>query len=109
VIKAKLAKAHSKVHISFDGRTAPNHRAFIGIVAYWSDENLKTGLIGLQRIKGSHSGKNIAEAVLPVLKSFQLGSNLRFFIADPMTAPFGLFFEIWTQISKTQMVGEPDA
>jgi hypothetical protein len=32
VIKAKLAKARSKVHISFDGWTAPNGRAFIGIV-----------------------------------------------------------------------------
>jgi hypothetical protein len=76
VIKAKLAKARSKVHISFDGRTAPNHRAFIGIVAYWSDENLKTGLIGLQRIKGSHDGENIAEAVLPVLKSFPDGRRV---------------------------------
>jgi hypothetical protein len=41
VIKAKLAKARSKVHISFDGWTAPNHRAFIGIVAHWLDEDLK--------------------------------------------------------------------
>jgi hypothetical protein len=84
VIKAKLAKARSKVHISFDGWTAPNHRAFIGIVAHWLDEDLKKQdlLIGLRRIKGSHSGENIAEAILPVLKLFQLGSNIGFFIAD---------------------------
>ena len=84
VIKAKLAKARSKIHISFDGWTAPNRRAFIGIVAHWLDEDLKKQdlLIGLRRIKGSHSGENIAEAILPVLRSFQLGSNLGFFIAD---------------------------
>jgi hypothetical protein len=84
VIKAKLAKARSKVHISFDGWTAPNQRAFIGMVAHWLDEDLKKQdlLIGLRRLKGSHSGKNIAEVIMPVLKSFQLDSNLGFFIAD---------------------------
>jgi hypothetical protein len=67
VIESKLAKARSKIHISFDGWTAPNQRAFIGIVVYWLDEDLKKQdlLIGLRRIKGSHSGENIAEAILP--------------------------------------------
>jgi hypothetical protein len=62
----------------------PNYRAFIGIVAHWLDEDLKKQdlLIGLRRIKGSHSGENIAEAVLPVLESFQLIPNLGFFIVD---------------------------
>ena len=39
-------------------------------------------LIGLRRIKGSHSGENIAETVLPVLKSFELDLNLGIFVAD---------------------------
>ena len=84
VIKAKLVKARLKIYISFNDWTAPNQRAFIEIVAYWLDENLKKQdlLIELQRIKGSHSSKNIAEAILPVLRLFQLDSNLRFFIAD---------------------------
>jgi hypothetical protein len=70
VTKAKLVKARSKVHISFDGWTALNRRAFIGIIPHWLDEDLKKQdlLMGLRRIKGSHSGEDIAEAVLPVLK-----------------------------------------
>jgi hypothetical protein len=39
-------------------------------------------LIGLRRIKGSYSGENITEAILPVLKSFELAPNLGFFVAD---------------------------
>lgn len=34
VVKVQLAKASSKIHISFKGWTAPNHCAFIGIVAH---------------------------------------------------------------------------
>jgi hypothetical protein len=69
VIKKKLARARSRIHISFDLWTSPNHRAFVGIVAHWLDEDLKKqdALIGLRRIRGSYSGENIAEAVIPLL------------------------------------------
>jgi hypothetical protein len=84
VIKNKLAKARSRVHISFDLWTSPNHRALVGIVAHWLDEDLKKQdvLIGLCRLKGSHTGENIAEVVVPVLKLFELVPRLGYFIAD---------------------------
>jgi hypothetical protein len=75
VIKAKLAKAHSKVHISFDGCTAPNHRAFIGIVVHWLGENLKKQ--DLQDCKESK-----AHTVVRIVTCAQIIPNLGFFIAD---------------------------
>jgi hypothetical protein len=84
VIKKKLAKARSRIHISFDLWTSPNHRAFVGIVAHWLDEDLKKqdALIGLRRVRGSHSGENIAEAVIPLLQMYELGPKLGYFVGD---------------------------
>lgn len=84
VIKRKLARARTRIHISFDLWTSPNHRSLVGIVAHWLDEDLKKQdvLIGLRRLKGSHSGENLAEVIIPVLQSYNLTSNLGFFIGD---------------------------
>jgi len=64
--------------------TAPNQRAFVGVVVHWLDEELKKQdvQLGLRRLKGPHSGENIAEAVIPLLKTFDITENLGFFIAD---------------------------
>jgi hypothetical protein len=84
VIKKKLARARSRIHISFDLWTSPNHRAFVGIVAHWLDEDLKKQdvLIGLRRVRGSHSGENIAEAVIPLLQMYEIGPKLGYFVGD---------------------------
>jgi hypothetical protein len=39
-------------------------------------------LIGLTRMKEAHSGENIAEAIIPVLKIYNLAPYLGYFIAD---------------------------
>src|SRR5271156_2269045 len=69
VIKRKLARARTKIHISFDLWTSLNRRSLVGIVAHWLDEDLKKQdiLIGIRRLKGSHSGENIVEVIIPVL------------------------------------------
>jgi hypothetical protein len=84
VIKKKLARARLRIHISFDLWTSPNHRAFVGIVAHWLDEDLKKQdtLIGLRRVRGSHTGENIAEAVIPLLQMYDLGPKLGYFVGD---------------------------
>ena len=84
VIKRKLARARTKIHISFDLWTSPNRRSLVGIVAHWLDEDLKKQdiLIRIRRLKGSHSGENIAEVIIPVLQLFDLTTNLGYFIGD---------------------------
>ena len=56
----------------------------MGVVAHWLDEDLKKQdlLIGLKRVTGTHTGENMAAVVIPVLKLFDLGPRLGFFIGD---------------------------
>jgi BED zinc finger len=85
IIKKRLAKARSKIHISFDLWTAPNHRTFVGVVAHWLDEDLKKQevLISLRRVIGVHTGENIASVMIPLLHEYGLNaSKLGFFQAD---------------------------
>jgi hypothetical protein len=39
-------------------------------------------LLGLKRIKGLHSGENIIEVIIPVLKEYKVAPRLRVFIVD---------------------------
>jgi hypothetical protein len=68
-IKAELAAAKSRIHISFDLWTSPNSKGLIGVVFHYLDENLKVRslLAGMRRVKGAHSGENIAEAVILII------------------------------------------
>jgi hypothetical protein len=83
-IKKELADARSRIHISSNLWTSPNSLPLVGIVAHYLDKNLvnKATLIGLRRVKGSHTGENIAEVMIPVLKEMGIVSRLGYFIGD---------------------------
>jgi hypothetical protein len=70
-IKAELAVAKSRIHISFDLWTSPNSKGLVGVVFHYLDQDLKVRslLAGMRRVKGAHSGENIAEAVIPLTKT----------------------------------------
>jgi hypothetical protein len=88
VIKRKLAKARSRIYISFDLWSSPNHRSLVSIVGHWLNEDLKKQdiLIGLRRLKGSYSGENLAEVIVLVLRLYDLGLNLGYFIRDNVSS-----------------------
>ena len=83
-IKKELAGARSRIHISSDLWTSPNSRGLVGIVAHYLDKDLvnKSTLIGMRRVKGAHSGENIAEVMIPVLEEMGIVSRLGYFIGD---------------------------
>jgi hypothetical protein len=83
-VKNELTTARSRIHISFDLWTLPNSLALVAVVAHYLDKDLnaRSYLIGLRRIKGAHSGENIAEAMLPILREMGIVLRLGFFIAD---------------------------
>jgi hypothetical protein len=83
-VKAELATARSRIHVSFDGWTSPNGLAIVGVVVHYLDKDLinRSYLIGMRRINGAHTGENIAEAVMPVLVEMGILSKLGYFIAD---------------------------
>jgi hypothetical protein len=83
-IKKELATARSRIHISSDLWTSPNRLPVVGIVAHYLDKNLKVQnhLIGMRRVSGTHSGENIAEAMIPVLQEMGVVFRLGYFIGD---------------------------
>jgi hypothetical protein len=75
-VKKSLVMSRSKINLSFDAWSSPNHRSLLGIVAHWIDEKrtLKTALLGLRPLDG-HTGSDIADALIPVMKLFDIGGE----------------------------------
>lgn len=83
ILKERLSKATSIVHLTFDSWTSPNQLGLLSIVCHFLDEQHRsqTRLLGLKRIQGPHSGENFAQAVAEAITSFEL-YNLGFFTLD---------------------------
>lgn len=86
-VKDELGLAKSMIHISFDLWTSPNSLGLIALVAHFLDKDLKNRsvLIGMRRVRGSHSGENIAESIIPILEEMGIVSNLGYFTTDNAT------------------------
>jgi hypothetical protein len=82
-VKKSLAGARSKINISFDAWLYLNHLSLLGVVAHWLDKDreLKTALLALRPVEG-HYGHEVAKTVLPVIKLFEIESNLGAFQMD---------------------------
>lgn len=76
-VKSSLACSRSKINLSFDVWSSPNHLSMLGIVGHWIDRqrNLKTGLLALRPLEG-HRGNDIAVVLLPVIKTFNIEAEL---------------------------------
>jgi hypothetical protein len=86
-IRNELAEAKSKIYFSFDLWTSPNSLAFYIIVAHFLNKNLRNRsiLIGLSRVKGCHSGENIAEAIIPVIRDMIDLAKIGYYCSDNAT------------------------
>jgi hypothetical protein len=86
VVVTELSRSLSKIHISFDGWTTKGgKRGYLGLVAHFvSHAGLLIDLpIALPQLMGAHSGDNIAQAVLTVLKDFGISSSqVGYFMLD---------------------------
>ena len=76
--------SRSRIHVSFDLWTSPGGKALVGVVFHYLSDDLKVCnlLAGMRQIKGSHSGKNIVEAVIPIIQAMSVIDRLGFFIGD---------------------------
>jgi hypothetical protein len=85
-VKQSLAGVHSKINISFDVWSSPNHLSLLGVVGHWidSERKLKTALLALRSLNGNH-GHEIAATVLPVIRTFEIENNLGAFQMDNAT------------------------
>jgi hypothetical protein len=84
-VKELLANALSRIHVSFDLWTSPNGLGICGICAHFVGPECRNRsvLIGLKRMKYSHSGESTAEQIVPVLQEFGVvGERVGVFVAD---------------------------
>ena len=87
-ITAILAESKSLIHISFDLWTSPHKNvAVLGIVAHFMkpDYTNEAVLLALRQLEGSHSGENIAIAVVETLQIYEV-YRLGYFVCDNATS-----------------------
>ena len=82
-----LSLAQSRIHLSYDLWTSPNHKAMITIVAHWTSEDykVKTMLLAIREIHEEHTGENIANVVYPVLKEYNIHDRFGYYVSDNAT------------------------
>jgi hAT family C-terminal dimerisation region len=84
-VKRELHTSKSRIHLSFDLWTSPNNMAFVGIVGHFMSSKFKVQntLLGFRRLRGTHTGNNIAEAVLKVIYKYGLSHDtIGWFVLD---------------------------
>ena len=83
-IKLILKHAKSNIHLSFDLWTSDNSLALLAVCAHFTDKHhqLRTIMLALRRIRGSHSGENIAQTLYHVIKEFEINERLGYFVLD---------------------------
>ena len=79
-----LKKSQGAINLSFDLWTSPNGLGLNAIIAHFVDSeyNIRTILIGLREVMGEHSGENIGQTVVEVIREFQLEASLNVFVLD---------------------------
>jgi hypothetical protein len=79
-----LRKARTKIHISCDLWTSPNLKAILGITAQFINEGgiLQSLVLGIKEVVGEHTGENMAQYVIEVLKDYGIVHNLGYFTMD---------------------------
>jgi hypothetical protein len=67
IIKRHLHKHSSgMIHLSFDLWTSPNQLSLVGVVTHYVDDTytVRTKLLSLKRLRGPHSGENLAQVII---------------------------------------------
>ena len=55
-VRTSLARSTSRIVLSFDAWSSPNHYSMLGVVAHWIDaeKQLRTGLLAMKVLEGHH-------------------------------------------------------
>nr|AAF97810.1 transposase [Cryphonectria parasitica] len=77
-------EAISKIHLSADLWTSPNHKGILAVVAHFvdSDAKLRNRLIAVRMINGQHTGENLQWHLHQVIMAFQLEERLGWLTFD---------------------------
>lgn len=86
-IKGMIQNARTRIHLTLDCWTSPNHLPILGVIAHYisSEKKLEKSVLALRQIDGAHTGENLAGLVYRVVQEFDFASNLGYFQADNAT------------------------
>jgi hypothetical protein len=72
-LKKELNEARGRISISFDAWTSPSCVAILGVVAHFIDKTGKrrTAVLALRRLRGVHSGENMAEVMVQIFRALR--------------------------------------
>ena len=75
------------MHFTFDLWTSPNHRAFLGVIGHWVDNQgkLHSTVLGLRRFRERHTGENQAIHFWEVATRYKLVDKIGYFTLDNAT------------------------
>ena len=84
ILKGTLKRCKSNVHLSFNLWTSSHNGALLAVVGHFVDENynIRSIILALRRVKGSHSGENLAHTILQVIDEYDLRSQFGYFVLD---------------------------
>jgi len=87
-VQAEFSQGKGLVHFSFDMWTSPSSMWMIAIFAHHVTKSgeVRDCLIGLKRVGSSHSGQNMADTIIPVIKEYGLQDRLGYFMLDNITS-----------------------
>jgi hypothetical protein len=82
-VRTSLARSRSRVTLSFDAWSSPNHASLLGVVGHWIDaeRQLKTGLLALKVLDGHH-GSDMAVVLQEVIENYKIEDRISAFQMD---------------------------
>jgi hypothetical protein len=82
-VRTSLARSRSRVTLSFDAWSSPNHASLLGVVGLWIDaeRQLKTGLLALKVLDGHH-GSDMAVVLQEVIENYKIEDRISAFQID---------------------------
>ena len=104
IVQMKIQSAKSSVHLSLDIWTSPNRLLLLGVCAHFfsrEEERLEKALLGL-RVVSSHSGKDQFEALLPLLREYEVITKIGAVVCDNASTNDALLRTMGTYLEEEQ-------
>jgi hypothetical protein len=87
-LRQDMLDSRSSISLSFDLWTSPNYLAVLGVAAHFIDKSglRRTAVLALREVEGEHSGENIADVLLQVIKDYKITDRVGYFMSDNASA-----------------------
>ena len=83
-LRQDMLDSRSSISLSFDLWTSPNYLAVLGVAAHFIDKSglRQTAVLALREVEGEHSGENIGDVLLQIIKDYKITDRVGYFMSD---------------------------